>query len=294
MDNFLDAFLESIEEYIDSYYTEMETREEYAKRRFIKKYKYNPNNKTIIVDGKQIKLDMDTNSRIMDVAANPKNDDTVTTVRQTSAELLSKVPTIHLDKNFFKLKNDKRRDAILQHEVGHTKLHNVKSPDKELKTNKALLSYVNQSMNTLKTTLKAYGYNDNDIKDYINSSEIKQWKKDVAKKYLKNGMPDNKERAKLRESAIEKFKKFDKSKQPDHANTMEFEADRYAANKEGSSALKKGIRELYKFDRRKNTKNQPKEVRSTYNKMADVDYNARSKVLKSKDLLTDKEKRNYR
>ena len=293
MDNFLDAFLESIEEEIDSYFTEMETREEYAKRRFIKKYKYNPNNKTIIVDGKQIKLDMDTNSRIMDVAANPKNDNTTIAERQTAAELLSKVPTIHLDKNFFKLKNDKRRDAILQHEVGHTKLHNLKSPDKDLKTNKAVLTYVNQSMNTIKSTLKAYGYNDSDIKDYMNGPDIKKMKKEIVKSYLKNGMPDNKERAKLRESAIEKFKKFDKSKQSEHANTMEFEADRYATNKAGSSSLKKGIRESYKFAR-KNIKNQPKEVKSAYNKMADVDYNARSKVLKSKDLLTNKEKENYR
>src|SRR5699024_8524985 len=57
MDNFLDAFLESINDDIDSLYIEKQTREEYAKRRFKKKYDYNPKEKTITIDGEKYKVD---------------------------------------------------------------------------------------------------------------------------------------------------------------------------------------------------------------------------------------------
>ena len=267
MDNFLDTFLESINDEIDNYYIEKETREEYAKRQFKKRYKYDDKDKTISVNGRKIKIDMDTNKPIMRISSEPRSKGKIMEGRRTSAEVLSDEPTIHLGKEFFKLKNNKRRDAILQHEVGHTKLHSMKSSDKDLKTNKAALSYINQNINNIKSTLKAFGYDKSEIEEFINGPDIKKMKKEIVKSYLKNGMPTNKERAKLRDSAIEKFKKFDKSKEVSHANTDEFEADRYAANKSGSGEFKKGLRETYKFAR-KSIKNRPKEVRSAYNKIA--------------------------
>ena len=70
-----EIFIESMEELFE----EKATRTEYAMRRFKERYKYNPNDKTIVVNGTRYKVDLDIAKPIIYVpdgagghAASPK------------------------------------------------------------------------------------------------------------------------------------------------------------------------------------------------------------------------------
>lgn len=106
-----EIFIESMEELFE----EKATRTEYAMRRFKERYKYNPNDKTIVVNGTRYNVDLDIAKPIIYLpdsagghAASP---------RQTCFAWTDEGQII-LDKKFFQLKDDKRRAAVLQHEVG--------------------------------------------------------------------------------------------------------------------------------------------------------------------------------
>ena len=153
-------------------FTEKKTQEEYAREHFKKKYKYDPKDSTIEVDGKRIKVNMDKNNKNrMSTAFYDKNENS---------------NYINLPSDFFKLKNPKRRDAVLMHEIGHLKMHNP------------------------------YG---NNISDKRRQDDI---------------------------DAIEKYTKSTGPYKNNHLNNIEFEADRYSANKVGETQLKRAMRETKK------------------------------------------------
>lgn len=93
--------------------------------KYLSKYNYkgDKNEGTIEVDGKTYHIDRNTNSKKMI----PHGEIKYPVNRSTSGEIASidGKKHIHLDKNFEKLKNNKRRDAALQHEIGHVNLHHV-------------------------------------------------------------------------------------------------------------------------------------------------------------------------
>ena len=359
MDNFLDAFLESINDEIDSYYIEKETRVEYAKRRFKEKYKYDPKEKTIEVDGKKYKVDANLDKgqkgknknftaqlyirkygrgpfAKKEYVARDKKVDKSDEKRETASSILTN--RISLDDDFFKLKNDERRDAVLQHEIGHNNLHNMQYSDKDLKSKKILKKMQDEDKrvkkqerkNEKETVQKGIDkiFNQNkDAREWSNkhplvksgfkaagnalltANNIKEDLKDIKARKLRKSMymdssvknkEGDPERIKLRESSMDKLKKHEKLDKATHANTSEFEADLYAANKTSEKAMRRGLRDVYRQTRKQMKKDakknqDAKDLLKANNIAGEADYNARAKVLKSKDkILTRKERENYR
>jgi hypothetical protein len=228
------------------YLQEMKTKEEYRRESFKKKYNYKPSkdNKDegeITVDGKKYKVDMGKSKTISvgnDIAP-----------RATSSDLIYAGNKVYLDNNFFKLKGSKknqRRDAILQHEIGHSRLHGVKAdPDK--KSTKVFKNTITKNTEDVWGQGAISNMSKNERKRfYEDQANIKDYVKDMDKSKIKD-----------REKAYNTAKKYEKNSE--HANASEFEADRYAANRTSASAMKKGLRNYYKV----NNKDIKKEIKAT-------------------------------
>lgn len=310
--NELDLYLENR---FDVYYTEMKTREEYAIRKFKKKYDYDPKTKTIKgPDGERIEIDMDIKNPKMKITS--FNGKTKTEERRTtSSDTLSPTPKINLDDRFFKLKNQKRRNAILQHEIGHTKLHSLNNSKNELKTTNAGDMIAKNIINDIGEKYIRDGiYTPKEVKDLKNRGSLSIRKNQLVKKYTGSGIDETKKSNSLRKSSLEKFKvqnvnyryhkhtdkngnriKKDDSKVDPHTNAFEFEADRYAANKSGSKELKKALRESYKLTKNKINKNKNvnDNLKKSLRQQGDNALKIRSKTLDSKDILSKDEKNNY-
>ena len=313
--NELDLYLENR---FDGYYTEMKTREEYAIRKFKKKYDYDPKTKTIKgPDGERIEVDIDIKNPKMKVK-NIFGGDTDSD-RKTSSDKLSKTPKINLDYRFFKYKNQKRRDAVLQHEIGHTKLHSLNTSKSNLKTKSAGADIINEIIDDMgKNYVRNKAATEDEVKKMKERGSLKIRKDQMTRKYEKD-MDENKESSKLRNSAYEKFKKDEEdykyfkprksntdeqnkkenrrkpaSMTDPHASVKEFEADRYAANKAGSSELKKALREGYKMNKKKTDKSKEysDDVKKQFRIQGNNNVKIRSKILDS-NHLTDAEKKNY-
>lgn len=309
-----DIYLESR---INAYYTEMKTREEYAKQKFKKKYDYDPKTKTIKdSDGRRIEVDMDTKNPKMKVTNVYGNK--VDAQRITSVDKLSETPRINLDDRFFKLKNQKRRDAVLQHEIGHTKLHSPNTSKSELKAKNVGHDVADEIVNDLEKLYRRRGVSENEIEKMKQNGSLKLRKNQIIKKYEKD-MDENKESSKLRKSSYEKFKKDEENykyykprksntndqnkkenrKKPSrmndiHTSAKEFEADRYAANKVGKSEVKKAMREGYKMNKKKTNKSNKysNDIKKEFRIQGNNNVKIRSKMLDSNNL-TNAEKRNY-
>ena len=277
---------------------EKKTREEYARRSFAKKYNFEPDTPgsskgTITSDGKKYKVD--TRPGKMNVGFGVAID------TPTSAIIMgdeAKDSKINLDKNFFKLKGsnkNERRDAILQHEIGHQRLHNTNADNKTVdKKNRSMQVYKNVIKGAAKDSgidvasdraLSLYGPAHSIRKDIYDQNG-------AASKYFKS--TGSKDERKQRNDDLEKAKRFEKNSP--HANASEFEADRYAANRTSERAIKKGIDNTYKLNRKNYDKtyndmtlgygdeDSKKQYKKQSNITADVDMRQRSKALKDKDL----------
>ena len=244
---------------------EMKTKEEYGRESFKKKYNYKSSkeNKDIgtITDknGKEYKVDIRKN----------KN-------HTTESDLSDKDSKISLDNKFFKLKGsnkNERRDAVLNHEIGHQNLHNInpnnKTVDKRNRSGEVFKKTVTSSVKNQGLDLdnneklrKEYGANPKNIRKQVyDDLKIKDYLKDT------NKLDISKRNKSL--SYAEKYSKKDK----DHHDFSEYEADRYAANKTSEKALKKGIRNYYKLS---------KKVVDKAN--GDSDMKQRSKALKDEKM----------
>lgn len=157
-------------------FTEKKTRNDYVRDRFKKKYKYDPKTNTIEVNGDRIKVDMDDSYvRIIkdpetgEIYDNDLRDGTSIEMHPNKDNDL-----LILDKKFFRLKNDKRREAILQHELGHRKLHryDASEPDDERKANekhaqKYLKNKVNDHLNFMELEADRFAANKAGAKQVI-------------------------------------------------------------------------------------------------------------------------------
>ena len=118
---------------VDRYITEKKTREEYATDKFKKRYKFTPlshGDKTgvIEVNGEKRIVDLDTKNPLATANQYGK---LVPSVRKTKSDVVD--GRITIGKEYFsRIKNQKRRDAILNHEIGHAKFHSL-FPEKQLK-----------------------------------------------------------------------------------------------------------------------------------------------------------------
>ena len=267
--------------------TEMKSREEYAKRKFKEKYHYLPDKKhpgkgTITVDGRKHRVDIG-NSKTIDVGG----------MKIPRTTLFNSIDgEISLGRNeFWKLKNQKRRDAMLQHEIGHSRLHRADpekfdGADRYALTIKSFRAFVSSS---IKDQLIDAGHDQSEIKDALkelmNSDEVKK----LEKQYV-NKLPATKSgKAKLRDEAIDIFKKYEKGL---HASVPEYEADRYAANKTSEKDLRRGVREAYKHAG-KAIPQKYKDYKSTFNKQGAEDMKQSSKALKDPDIQTKYKKAYY-
>lgn len=221
--------------------------------RFKKRYNYDPSTSTIEVDGKRYKVDMDINKDYICVKTNGRN---IWKIRETEVDP-NDGGTIILDKDFFKLKNGRRRNATLQHEIGHARLHTTDMPEddeKETVTDKTKLSRGVLQYKTLKSTKKIY---DDQIKNGKSHEEANKNALNTAKMILQN---PNSKRYKARQLEYASKNDIDEreatfnranhlagklkgNRENPHLNALEIEADRYAANKSNEKEVKRGLRE---------------------------------------------------
>lgn len=245
---------------------EKKTQEEYARRRFKEKNNFEPGkddaNIGTITDkasGKKYKVDM-RKSKDIDLG-NGKSKK-----RETFSDLDSEDSTIYLDKKFFHLKGSnkgERRDAVLQHEIGHQNLHNLNPKNNTVDSkNRTLDTYM--SIHASKGSKYLTKDNIDRAQEYVDSSSASEY--DVKK----------------RKDGIEASKKYEKSnrKMP---RFFEIEADRYAANHTSDNAVRKSLRNMRKEDKRE-AHNSGKRLTKSDNSESKDKYDIRSKALDDKDL----------
>lgn len=240
----------------NEYLTEMKSQEEYAKEAFKKKYKFepshtDPNRGTITVDGRMYQVILDSNEST--AASNQ---------------------TIRLGKEFWKLKNPERRDAVLQHEIGHIRLGHTNE------TNDEYIEFINNPNRFPKLRDAAIEFMKQDPE--FESNFLPRIKKLIDAGYdkyqlgLRNGiyLSDHKhEILKLLGAGggIKNAGKYIPKNAPRHLNPKEFEADRYAANRTSEKAMRKALAQIYRMGIRK-SKNGPKDI------LVIKDKNARSEL----------------
>lgn len=235
--------------------------------------------------------------------------------RATASDLFDKNGKIYIDSKFFKIRSQSRRDAVLQHEIGHSKLHSANAEsdklDKEMMSKEVI---VNTLSSIIDQNIDAYGFS-----DLYTASELKDLKKQAMyqlenniKKYVNKIPNDTSGRQKLRAEVREILKKYQHG---GHTNVNEFEADRYAANKTSKKDLKAGLRDASRQERKKIKKNvksyenermndkegssvkeikrESKKIVADYNTKLQKDMDQRAKALNDKSL-SQKQKQNYR
>lgn len=209
--------------------------------------------------------------------------------RQLSADLFDKDSKINMDDKFFKIKGSRkgeRRDAILQHELGHQNLHNV-HPDNNTveKKNRTPEVHKNVIKNSVKDATGIDISKDSFMVDHDTRKSIND--QTGAKKYFEKTTRD-KDQKKERNSSLDAAKKFENHK--NHQNGAEFEADRYAANHTSDRAVRNMIKDVY-LKQEKDLKSgkcdlnvDPKKSKE----IGDIDKSQRLKALKDKEIRNGK------
>ena len=235
------------------YFIEKKTKEEYARERFKKKYNYvpdktkggnDPYHGTITDDkGKKHRVDMGKSKTV----ENSDNGQTVKQPRQTGAMIAgdkSKHGEIVVDSGYFKLKNDKRRKAIMDHELAHERLHSMQKGDHtdvSAITKKSIRSNVRSALNLngMDTSEKTV---DEVCRAILQNNELSKY-------YDNEGKLTDKQ--KLRNEIIKICEKKYNKNIP-HLNTAEVEADLSSEQKNKKGDLKKGLHEYSKMMAKKN------------------------------------------
>ena len=255
------------EEYTLIALNEMKTREEYARRSFKKKYNFKPDkpgsNVGTVTDqsGKKYRVDMRKSKYIYDDGQSRMKRDTI-------SDLDSENSDIYLSSNkFFKLKGSnkgERRDAVMQHELGHQNLHNINHKNNTVDPKK-------RTSNVYSTVKRDTNQNPNDV----HSSLGRHY-------YLTSSKASDSD-IKKRDSAFKLAGDLAKSSVPSGSTkSIEIEADRYAANRTSEGAMKKALRNAQRNEKVSARKNG--DSNSKQNERAHNTYTIRSKALKNKTL----------
>lgn len=218
------------------YFTEKKSRQQYAREKFKKRYNFqqeddNGNYGTITVNGKKHYVDL---SGDMPIGATSDDDES----------------TIYLNKNFFKLKNGKRRHAVLHHEIGHNEKQSVNvnnnTVDKEAMTQGVL----NDTYSSKKKELTSDDDDDYFSKAYAQAKllDLNQKGREM-QEYIKNN-PNEK-----RATRISARKKMTPYVDPKTGTTRnEIEADLVASNRAGDPQLQRALRETRKMAKKDNAR----------------------------------------
>lgn len=201
---------------MNRYFIEKRTKEEYALEKWKKKYNFIPTDRSkqsgyITVNGEQYKVYLQGKYKALKDGKPIKLDDLIgnnnngnSYYRNTDSQGAQIVgddnhfekDSILLGKDYFKLKNSKRRDGVLQHEIGHKKLGHTSNPNDEAKQiintpgRLELLNYANN---------KIFKRNQNDHTNYqeieadryaankVSSRDLKRGIRELSKLKLKKG-----------------------------------------------------------------------------------------------------------
>ena len=164
--------------------------------------------------------------------------------------------------------NSDRRDAMLKHEIGHQKLHNIHPDNKTVDNDK-------RSINQYRSSVSYLAGKDKD-KLSLSMDDIRDMNK-----YFKNATNDP-SKIKERDDSLNAAKKYASDKYP-HAKDVEYEADRYSANHSSEGSIKRGIRNTYKVDKQSAKKSGFTITPEKNREIAD-DIDRRSRALKDKKL----------
>ena len=232
-------------------FLEMKSKKEYRERSFKKKYNYDPKSKTIEVDGDKIPVKFDQTKKDERTGKQERIGTAVSYNKKTK-----ELNYLNIDRNdLYKSKNTKRRDAMIQHEIGHIKYqtsngkYNPGHKNIE-KKRKELTNYMSQLLNReqqlfLKNMDKYQDLSESEL-DKIERKIVRNIEREAIKHFgysiddlneMKDDLDDE------RMNFLLKFRKYSRTHLASHANSREFEADRYAANKTSKSDLKKSLQE---------------------------------------------------
>ena len=197
------------------------TSEQRRLYKFKKKYDFQPESKyigTINVNGRRQKINLDTFH----------NKEIITNIGDDNAQ-------ISMDRSSFKMK-PKRTAALLNHELGHAKMHYTRSTSKVGDKRFGNEKYIRT---------RGEQYRGNDLEKFILSK--------YDRGYLLQSYKVDPEFKKKHEDIYNYMNK----KYTDYSHNvdpLEIEADRYAANQVGKANVKRGLRNYNKL-MRKNDKN---------------------------------------
>ena len=272
---------------------EKKSREKYRIDKFKKEHEFIPDyskNKfgnvgTILVDGKRIPVDLNIHSKSSPWDKSRHRYTGIQGDALFNEELV-------LDKPVFNLKNKKRMNAVLNHEIGHLKMHTT-HPNAKVRDPR-FVSKLNADC-TVKSRVPEIGDT-----GFMRGVE-NYWRNALRiDDYLKTGT-GNKHDMELRDRAWNIANKY--STNANHSNPKEFEADRYSANRSGTQHLKKALREYNKKTIKELSKPKylSKSVHKDYNiprlsgdaltqqkKDMENDYNIRMKALKDPKIRDNK------
>lgn len=219
------------------------TREQRHEYKFKKRYKYK--NNTITVNDEKFNVDL------------------VDRKKQTKSFINDPNGKINISKELFKLK-PKEMDAVIQHEIGHSKMHYINSSstvgDKRFASPKYILQLSVQNL---------INRGEEPTVSNINREANRHFGKDYIKQ-IKNVDPRFQDTRNKNYTKMIKYTNYLSS-----SNPMEFEADRYAANRTGKKHIKRAIRHAHKIEKKTYPKNKLRQL----NKIRMDNYQRRSKSL---------------
>ena len=273
-----------MESYYDYYFTEKKTKEEYSMDKFKKKYKFipdktnggnDPRRGTIDPgNGHRIKVDFGKNKTIKFKSYVNQKGVYIPVARTIQISMMDGASKIILTSQYFdRVKNQKRRDALLQHEIAHDELH---IPSERMANNSSLKIIKN-------TVTDVFRSNDYNVNNPFIKRQIIDITDDLMKK--KNNNPTIKN-AELRDEILKQIHRYSKSKTNNHESLQEYEADLYASARSGSKNLKKALHD--------NEKPELSNIRHFINKSKRLSQKERDSNFntKKKDIHTEVIKRN--
>lgn len=206
------------------------------------------------------------------------------------------------DDEFKALKNNKRRDAILQHEIAHLQNHKPSDRDASFKRKKEIrMTGMYGGMHDSGYDVKSKSV-ENQVKTSANVATVGSYITSPPKKKDE----ETKEKNKIKDENLDKYKKYEK--RGTHVNALEFEADAYASQQKNGEHGKRALRDLHKYNKKDDKKidkkvneelkyrksidpnskdtfdNLKKEYKREFNKNMVEDITQRSKAAKDKTI----------
>lgn len=200
------------------------------KSKFMEKFHYDPKKKTIEVNGRKFKVDLDTDKKTVEIKT--LTGKTVTKLRYTAAYTDMRDPLIVFDSMFFRIRGEKSREAVLQHEIGHTRMHGLNPIGKHRDRAFAYKGTIEDKAQYRQDPEKL---TDDDREKLCK----KLLRKPVVRLWLISGSKEVPKE--VRDEIRETLNQYSLG---GHSCPMELEADRYAANQTSERAMISALKQL--------------------------------------------------